>query len=251
MTTQTEFRTALLDAARPAPAGLTDPQGRPAGRRFSVYRNNVAVSLTEALQTSFPVVRALVGEAFFDAMAGVFLRAHPPTTPMLMFYGAALPGFLETFEPVAELPYLPDVARLELAVRTAYHAADAAALAADRLAALGPEALLDARLRLVPAVAVLRSDWPVAAIWHAHVTPGAPHPGTGPSSEEVLIARPVYDPTVDALPEGGAAFVAALAAGLTLGEAAEAAPPRLDLAATLGLLLQRACISDAQFEDAP
>ena len=31
---QAEFRDALLDPDLPVPAGLTDPQGHPAGRRF-------------------------------------------------------------------------------------------------------------------------------------------------------------------------------------------------------------------------
>ena len=46
---QLDFRTAMLDAAVDVPDGLIDANGNPAGQRFSVYRNNVAVSLTEAL----------------------------------------------------------------------------------------------------------------------------------------------------------------------------------------------------------
>jgi hypothetical protein len=122
---QQEFRTALLDPEHPVPSGLTDPQGRPAGRRFNVYRNNVSVSLTEALRQAFPVVQKLVGEEFFTAMAQEHLRAHPPASPLMMFYGEAMPAFLSAFPPVAHLPYLADVARLELALRASYHAPDA------------------------------------------------------------------------------------------------------------------------------
>ena len=51
---QDAFRAALLDPSLVAPEGLTDGQGRPAGRRFDVYRNNVSVALADALETAFP-----------------------------------------------------------------------------------------------------------------------------------------------------------------------------------------------------
>jgi len=41
------------------PASLTDGSEQPAGKRFNVYRNNVIVSLKEALSESFPVVTKL------------------------------------------------------------------------------------------------------------------------------------------------------------------------------------------------
>ena len=91
---QSAFRAALLDPDRPVPPGVTDPEGRPAGSRFDVYRNNVTASLTEALRQAFPVIRKLVGEEFFTAMVIAHVRAHPPRSPMLMLYGADMPGFL-------------------------------------------------------------------------------------------------------------------------------------------------------------
>ena len=69
--TQTEFRSAILDPDVARPAGLVDGQGRAAGRRFDVYRNNVAVSLSEALETAFPVIAKLVGATISRP-----LRAH-------------------------------------------------------------------------------------------------------------------------------------------------------------------------------
>ncbi|MGR3542545.1 MAG: HvfC/BufC N-terminal domain-containing protein [Hasllibacter sp.] len=215
--TQARFRAALLDPSAATPAGLTDPEGATAPKRFAVYRNNVAVSLTEALMDGFPVVARLVGDAFFKAMAGVFLRAHPPTSPILARWGDAFPGFLEGFGPAARLPYLPDTARLELALHRAYHAADAAPLDPARLGALSPEALMAARLRFAPAVSVLSSPHPVHAIWAANAR-GGPAPAPGP--QEVLVGRPGFDPVALPLPEGGAAATRALMAGAPLGDAA-------------------------------
>ncbi|WP_347312883.1 HvfC/BufC N-terminal domain-containing protein [Defluviimonas sp. SAOS-178_SWC] len=231
---QSEFRAALLDPDRPAPAGLIDPQGRPAGRRFDVYRNNVTASLTEALRQAFPVVRALVGDAFFSAMARDFLRAHPPASPLLMFYGDRMPAFLAAFPPVAHLGYLPDIARLELALRQSYHAADAEPVAAEALQALAPDAFVAARLTLAPALRLVRSRWPIHAIWQANARGGAAPKTTVP--EDVLIVRPDYDPDPIRLPDGAAPFVEALMAGETVGSALDAAG-EFDLTATLGLLI--------------
>lgn len=233
------FAKALLDPALPTPAGLTDPQGRPAGRRFDVYRNNVAVSLRTALEEGFPVTRAIVGEDFFAAMAQVFLRSHPPQSPRLWEYGADLPGFLADFPPAAHLPYLPDVARLELAIRHSYHAADATPLPADALA-VPPERLLSARLALAPSLRLVRSEWPVWSIWQFHH--GGPAPQSGP--QDVAVLRPSYDPVPVLLPVGGAAFLTALLRGETVLRAIDAAGPDHPLSETLTLLLTHGAVTD-------
>ena len=152
---QATFYRALLNPDLPVPAGLIDAGGRPAGSRFSVYRNNVTSGLTEVLQMGFPVLQKLLGEAYFKALAVSFLRENPPTSRIMMLYGAAMPGFLENFPPLAHLPYLADVARLEQALRCSYHAADAPPIDAARLSALSPEAFMAARLELAPALQLI------------------------------------------------------------------------------------------------
>ncbi|SPH17065.1 hypothetical protein DEA8626_00579 [Defluviimonas aquaemixtae] len=243
---QSEFRAALLDPARPAPARLTDPQGRPAGRRFNVYRNNVTVSLTEALRQAFPVILKLVGEEFFAAMAREHLRAHPPASPLMMFYGEAMPTFLEHFPPVAHLGYLPDMARLELAVRRSYHAADAEPADPAALAALAPDALISARFELAPPVRLVRSRWPIHTIWSANMR-GAPSP-KATVAEDVLIVRPEFDPDPRLLPVGAGDFVERLIAGSTVGEALDSAG-EFDVTATLGLLIGAGAIANIKTGD--
>lgn len=243
---QSDFRAALLDPSRPHPPGLTDPKGRPAGRRFDVYRNNVTVSLVEALKTAFPVLRKLVGEDFFSAMALEHVRAHPPRSPLLMLYGSDMPGFLTRFPPVAHLPYLPDMARLELALRESYHAADSTPVAPDRLAAIAPEALPRTRLRLAPALRLVRSDWPIHAIWMANMRDALP-PKTA-IAQDVLILRPEFDPEPHLLPQGAAPFIASLASGQTIGAALDASED-FDLDATFALLVGGGAIIDIVMEE--
>ena len=123
--TQNAFACALLDAARAVPATIRGAARRRADRRFAVYRNNVVAGLIDALAQRFPVVCRLVGDEFFRAMARVYVTARPPTSPLMMLYGETFPDFIDEFAPAAALPYLGDVARLELARGRAYHAADA------------------------------------------------------------------------------------------------------------------------------
>lgn len=234
------FAAALIDPAAPVPAGLTDAQGRPAGRRFAVYRNNVAVALSEALAASFPAVRALLGAEYFAALAGLFWRAHPPQGPVLAEWGDALPGFLAAFPPLAHLPWIGDVARLERALASSYHAGDARPMPAGALAGLAPDRLAGARLRLAPSLRWLGSPYPVLDLWRAATGDGPP---PGPGAQEVAVVRPGFDPVPLPLPPGGAAFLEALAAGVPLAGAAGAAGPDHDLAVTFGLLLAQGAIT--------
>ncbi len=245
---QATFHGALLDASQPIPDGLLDAEAQPAGRRFSVYRNNVAVSLTEAMHQAFPVITKLLGPQNMDGLAGIFLRQHPPSSPLMMFYGEEFPAFLEGMEQLSHLGYLPDVARLELALRRAYHAADGQAIEAEALS-IPPEDLMQARLNLAPALQVLRSDWPVYAIWLFNTQENAPKPEA--EAQDALITRPEYDPMPHLLPPGGADWIARIQDGQTIGAAFEATvveTPDFDLGTTLALLLQGGAITSVTIE---
>lgn len=232
---QTEFTQALLDSSRTPPEGLIDPKGRPAGKRFDVYRNNVAVSLTQALEQGFPVIAKLVGDEFFKAMAGVFLRAHPPEDPRMASYGGRFPGFLQSFAPVKHLPYLADVAKLELGLRQSYHAADVATLDVQ---GLDPSQVMALRPRMAPASLVLQSSFPIFSIWRANTEADAPKVIMAP--ESVLITRPLFDPAPHLLPLGGFDLARNLKGRQSLSDAMTAtmaALPQADLSALLTLFL--------------
>ena len=236
---QTTFRQALLDPDAVRPDGLSDGRGQPAGRRFDVYRNNVAVSLTEALEVGFPVIRKLVGQGNFKLLASAYLRLHPPRSPLMMHFGADMPSFLAEFEPTRQTGYLPDVARLELAIRQSYHAADAEPISPAELEAMSPEALTGASVRLAPSLRLVRSPWPIFSIWRFNVEEGAQSPKM--AAEDVFVSRPDLDPVPRSLPSGGAEFITALLTGATFGDAmdkASEASRDFDLSAVLTLLVE-------------
>jgi hypothetical protein len=239
---QTAFKAAMLDPSTAVPAGIVNPDGAPASKRFDVYRNNVAVSLSDALETAFPVVRKLVGDEFFRAMAGVYLRKHPPKTPLMMFYGATMPQFLARFEPTKKFGYLPDIAKVELAIRHAYHAADASPVDAQALGAVAPDALMGAKLRIAPSTHTVISDFPIHGIYRANTLADAPKPVM--QAEGVLVTRAGFDPEIHPINAVAATCIEALQKGQSLGQALATSDDTLDLGAVLGLLLAQGAVTE-------
>jgi hypothetical protein len=211
---------AALDGG-PLPPGVPTVDPVEAQRRFSVYRNNVAFSLSAALASRFPVIRRLVGAEFFAALAGVYVKAEPPQQPVLHEWGAGFPAFLAAFPPLAAYPYMADVARIELARGQAFHAADVATVDPVALAGTDPARLC---LGLHPSVTVLALDHPAVTIWQAN-QPGQMANGVVPDGPETaLILRDRgFGVPVRTLDPGDAALVRALAPGASLVTAALAA----------------------------
>ena len=236
------FHAALAGGAL-APGFLASPADE-VQARLSVYRNTVARSLALALAQRFPAVERLVGPDFFAAMAAPFLAAHPPRSPVLQEWGDAFPGFLAGFPPVAGLPYLADVARIEWARGLAYHAADAAPLPADRLA----DALAGGGpLRLHPALQLLRLSYPAVSIWQAN-QPGQDGACRAAGAEIALIwRRPDHQVPVARIAPGEAALLDALLRGAPLSAALD--DESGDPAALLALLIRDTLICDAPTPD--
>lgn len=241
MTTQKSFADALLDADQAVPDGLTSWNRPRPERRFAVYRNNVMSGLIRALASRFPATEKIVGEDFFAGMAGAFITRHPPRSPMLLAYGDDFAAFVATFEPAAELPYLPDVMRIEAARGKAYHAADHAPFDTDSLATLPPARIPALTFTIHPSVSILRSRHPAVTIWAMNSGEMPLAPIKEWTGEDALVARPEMTVLVQRLPAGGAVFLEALVTGSTLGTAAEAAladAPDFDLTANLMGALQ-------------
>lgn len=233
--TQAHFIDAALDPSKPVPAGIVDGAGQSTLKRFNVYRNNIIVGLVDALGTGFPATKALVGDAFFDAMAAEFARSSPPASPLMPEYGLDFPAFIAAFPPAQSLPYLADVARIESAMRRAYHAADVSPVAPQ---ALTDPTVLSQRWHFAPAVRWLSSAYPAEDIRRAAL--GAQQ--TTHTAQDVLITRPEYDPIVTPFPRGTASLVDAMASGVSPSEAFDIAPKDLDITQFINTLVSGGAI---------
>jgi hypothetical protein len=245
---QAAFARALLDPDLSCPPDVTTWNGSDPLARLAVYRNNVVVSLIDALVTTFDVTQALVGQDFFRAMAREFVRRSPPTHRVLTYYGDAFAGFIEQFEPAQSVPYLADMARLEYARVRAYHSADQALITQEHLAPLlqDPSALMHTRFKLGSGLALLRSDWAVVALWAAHQDPAtldAQLSGLDvQQADHLVVFREDWTVKVQRMEPAPWAFVQGMAEGLNLADAsarAFAIDPTVNLPEVLGWCLQK------------
>lgn len=253
MSEQDDFVTALLDPEAPLPRDLATWNGSNPAARFAIYRNNVTVSLIDALADTYPVAQALVGERFFRAMARLFVQKTLPQSPVMSRYGAAFPAFIADFEPADSVPYLADMARLELLRTQACHCADAAPLSTARLAQLlsDTQTLPQQRVALHPSAQLIRSDYAVVSLWAAHQDLAERHRVNPCTPEQALIVRPGLDVEVIPIDPGMCRFLEQLLGAAPLGRALEdtcLSHPDFDLVAALGLLIQRGLIVDLPLE---
>lgn len=258
-----ELQRRVMDAllqrgdAATAAALLRPTPGLDAARRLQLYRNNCFESLIAALGAVYPVVRQLVGEEFFRALARRFIPAFPSRSGNLHDFGAELPGFLRGFEPAAPLPYLSDVAALEWACHAVYHETLLPALSLDALAALDAEQQAALRLDLQPCARLLASDWPVLALWRAHQ--GEAEDGLEAidwqRGTRLLVAQRALEVEFRLLGVGEYAWLRALHGGQTLAAAcglALEADPGFELPAVLmrHLEMQSFCALEPQGDPA-
>ena len=253
---QADFAAALLDPALACPPGLRAWNGSDPTARMAVHRNNVVSSLLDALAETFPVVQELVGVAFFRAMAAVFVRSAPPRSPVLAHYGQEFAGFIEQFEPAGSVPYLADMARLEMARVRAYHAADACAVASEAvsLALASGDRIGELRLNCHPSVFIVSSRHAAVSLWAAHQDNGDLGAIDLDQPEDALVLRAGLDVLVLRLPPGGAEFVRALLLGRSLadaGGAAAMAVPAFDLSTLLTLLMSHGALTSIHLPGRP
>jgi len=216
--------------------------------RFSIYRNNVILSLSTAIADTFPVVKRLIGDACFNAAAISFVREQPPEQPSLLFYGEGFIDFIKSYPACLDLAYLSDVARLEWNYIRAFHAEDVELLDINTLQQIAPESLQDISFVIHPSVQLMQSDWPVDTIWEENLKADV---GTinlqHHSGCHVLIYRQQLQVQVVNLSRECFSFLEALTEGLSIASAwaytlekQQSSEPALDdseLSGMLGYLL--------------
>lgn len=246
---QDDFTNALLASGDAAPTALATLSEQPA---FAIYRNTVIKGCIDALQANYPAVTRLVGEEWLRAAAVIYARNALPAQPMLLEYGADFADFLAQFEPAAELPYLPGVARLDRFWTEAHAAASDKALAPAAITPLVSGNFFRARLQPHAATRwAWFSDAPIYTIWSRNRRETAFDGDIDWLPEGALLTRPQDSVQWRALDRAGCVFLDACAAGGTVADAAQAAleaQADADLGRLLAHLLEAGAFSRLDLE---
>ena len=213
--------------------------------RLAIYRRSIMGNLSHALFASYPVVAKIVGDDFFRAAARDYIQQHPSQSGDLNEYGGDFAPFLAGWAPAAELPYLPDVARLEWLVQEAHNAADTHT-DLSALAQCDPADYPQLRCEAHAALRRLDSAWPLDAIWQVNAAGYAGDMRVDFSrASRLAIVRRGALVEIDALQAAQASFIDALLGGDTLGAALALAlgqDPGFDLTACLTYCIRQGYI---------
>ncbi|SFG72418.1 hypothetical protein SAMN05518865_11710 [Duganella sp. CF458] len=205
--------------------------------RFGLYRGNLASTWSKALAAAYPVIAQLVGGEFFAAMAREYGRAHPSDSGDLNRFGAHFEPFLRSFAHVKDLPYLPDMARLEWQLHRIHYARHELALQAQDI---NPQTVEEQVFVWQATAQLFESEWAVVPLWLAHQ--GMPFPQNMNEASRALLSRPEWTAQLTPLQAPQYAALHELKEGKTVGAALDAAfalDENFNVAASLQQWLQQ------------
>jgi hypothetical protein len=188
---QYAFMNGILDGDPGAASEQIWPKGIDPSQRLGIYANNALANFVDSLRLSFPAVRRLVGDDYFDRCARGFRRQRPSRSGDLQHTGEGFSEYLLQLHRSDQYRYLADVARLEWLYQESLIAADHPPLDLARLGTVAPGEYGGLRFRLHPAARLFASDYPVVEIWEANVGSAAEPPviDLGKGADRALLAR--------------------------------------------------------------
>lgn len=216
--------------------------------RLGVYRNGFLRACIEALRANYPSVDRLVGEARFPALARPYVEARPPRTASLAEYGKDFEQYIRDARETHDLDYLASFAALDRAWTEVHFAQDAPGEPAPRGSVSNDaDALMNLRGRLSPWVRLVSVDYCMLHVWsQVRQDVFGQRVEIQPGPQQVLIWRSGAETLYRDLMLAEYAFIAAVAAGQTCGEAAGAAleiDEAFDLVAAFASLLHHQMLS--------
>lgn len=137
----------------------------PVTERLEVYHNNIIGNITDAILAVFPTLNILLGEQFLRQTIRQFIFENPPRASLIQDNANGFDYFLAQQKFIKQYPYIPDMARFELALHSAYYAKDTAPLMPDDLSGIKPDQFYDLRIHIAPSVTLLESAYDIMQLY--------------------------------------------------------------------------------------
>jgi hypothetical protein len=207
--------------------------------RLGIYAHMYYARLLEILVAEYPTTQQVLGERAFERACQKFVERNPSKHRTLNLLSERFPDFLARHLPPGNRSKLAvDVARIERAMEDVFDAPQAEPLTAAEFAAIGADEWHRVRLRVIPALRLLKLRFPANDYMSA--TRGGEKPRTPrPRVTFAIVYRRGFQVYRRDQAAGQFKLVAALARGRTLEEAVRSSISGRDgnadkLAATLG-----------------
>ncbi len=162
---QRSLQAHLLGEPSAIAEAIVDAPPLPALQRLGIYRNAYQVRLIDALDDTYPVLHALLGDEDFVALGEEFVAAHPSVHRSIRWYGAELAQYLSTSPPYAEQAIFAEIALLEWTLAEVFDSADAEPVRRAALAAIDASAWSGLQFELHPSLRRLELQWNTVAVW--------------------------------------------------------------------------------------
>ena len=178
---QAEMKTSVLlgEYGQELVDSLASSKGVPSASRLQIHHNNFRETLAGSLSGIFPTLEAFVGAVFVRGALSEFCVSHPPKDAALVGYGSEFATFLDAHQASDQVPYAPDLVRLEWAIHE-LQLVDEAAL--DGTSSKGWKVNPNARF--------VKSEYPLLSLWsvaNGQLPPEAVHLDQGGQNIAVLL----------------------------------------------------------------
>lgn len=203
-------------------AALRLPRGVDAERRMAVYRDGYPARILDAVRDAYPAIANICGDGSFANLVRRYVRACDVAPLSLNEIGRLFPEHCERDELAQRLPFLADLARLEWAVLRAFHSREREPANATSFATWDIADWDRASFAWQPAIAIMRSAWPVLDLWQTRDTRREEiNLALADRPQVVVVFRRGLDVACELLSPARATALEALLRGATLGAAME------------------------------
>jgi hypothetical protein len=164
---QEAFQRFLLMADSEIGSHVVGTERVPVEVRLGIYGDGYRSRLIEVLESSYPVLASLLGEADFQTLGAKYIATHESTFFSVRYYGHELADFLAATAEYSQAPLLTELAKWEWAMAAAFDAADADPIDSAAFAQVAPEDWAELCFEWSPSVQLLALEWNVPELWKA------------------------------------------------------------------------------------